>query len=81
MAQQKKDLSQQLAKPLTNENSLSKSEQSQTQKPPINILKVGSQTANSSNTQATQSLQKQMGKPSQRAKIVPPQMYKIPFKE
>lgn len=60
--QQKKDLSQQLAKPLTNENSLSKSEQSQTQKPTINILKVGSQTANSSNTQATQSLQKQMGK-------------------
>lgn len=59
---QKKDLSQQLAKPLTNENSLSKSEQSQTQKPTINMLKVGSQTANSSNTQATQSLQKQMGK-------------------
>ncbi|MEL7477920.1 MAG: flagellar hook-length control protein FliK [Pseudomonadota bacterium] len=59
--QQKKDLSQQLAKPFTNESSLNKSEQSQTQKPTINMVKAGAQPTSSSNMQATQAQQKQTG--------------------
>lgn len=60
---QKKDLSQQLVKSFTNESSLNKSEQSQTQKPNINMVKTGAQPTNPSQMQATQALQQRMGNP------------------
>jgi len=60
---QKKDLSQQLVKPFTNENSMSRSELSQTQKQTINMVKVGAQVTSSSHIQATQAQQRQIGNP------------------
>lgn len=60
---QKKDSSQQLVKPFTNENSMSRSEPLQTQKQTINMVKVGAQITSSSHMQATQAQQRQIGNP------------------